>query len=232
MILSYLWKGMRSMFDTVKLDWTAIKCYHKRLLILPLSLFVIGWFSPIWLVPLGTFLLFSFSINVFAVEEKGDLNRLYLTLPVKRSKVVRGRYVQSFLLFAGGVMLGLALMPLANLISSSKWYPDYQWVLAVVSFSFLFYGLMILFMYPLLFRMGYQKGKLWGYYLPAGCFCLIYIAIMQYDMIACGGMLVYHMLVFASEHMLLVSGGMFALGALMLAISYWLSVRIYERREF
>lgn len=220
------------MFDTVKLDWIATKCYHKRLWILPLSLLVIGWFSPIWLVPLSTLLLFSFSINVFAVEEKGDLNRLYLTLPVKRSKVVRGRYVQSLLLFAGGVMLGLALMPLANLISFSKWYPDYQWILAVVSFSFLFYGLMTLFMYPLLFRLGYQKGKIWGYYLPAGCVCLAYIAIVQYDTLVSGGMLVFHMLVYASEHMLLVSGGMFMLGALMLVASYLLSVRIYKRREF
>ena len=131
-----------------------------------------------------------------------------------------------------GALLGLALMPLANLISSSKWYPDYKWVLAVVSFSFLLYELMILFMYPLLFKMGYQKGKIWGYYLPAGCVCLVYIGIVQYDMIVSGGMLVFHMLVYASEHMLLVSGGLFMLGALMLVISYLLSVRIYERREF
>lgn len=177
-------------------------------------------------------LLFSASINVFAVEEKGDLNRLYLTLPVKRRMVVRGRYVQSVLLFVGSVLLGLVLMPLANLISVSKWYPDDRWTLAVIAFSFLLYGLLILFMYPMLFKLGYQKGKIWGYYLPAGCFCLVYIAIVQYDMSVSGGKLIFHMLVYASEHMLFVSGGMFVLGALMLGVSYALSVRIYERREF
>lgn len=232
MTLLYIWKGMKNMFDTMKLDWIATKYYHKRLLILPFSLLVIGWFSPIWLVPLATFLLFNASINVFAVEEKGDLNRLYLTLPIKRSTVVTGRYIQSVMLFVGSVLLGFILMPLANLISRSKWYPDYRWVLAIISFSFLLYGLMILFMYPLLFKLGYQKGKIWGYYLPAGCFCLVYIAIVQYDMIVSGGMLVFHMLVYAQEHMLLVSGGLFMLGALMLVISYRLSIRIYEKREF
>ena len=87
-------------------------------------------------------------------------------------------------------------------------------------------------MYPLLFKLGYQKGKIWGYYLPTGCFCLVYIAIVQYDEIVSEGKLVFYMLVYAQEHMLRVSGGLFMLGALMLVVSYRLSVRIYEKREF
>ena len=39
---------------------------------------VTGGYSSIYLIPLGVFLLFSFSVNTFAAEEKGDLNRLYL----------------------------------------------------------------------------------------------------------------------------------------------------------
>lgn len=216
----------------MKLDLSATKYYYKRLLILPLTLLLIGWISSICLIPFGACLMFFFSINSFAVEEKGDLNRLYLTLPVKRSAVVTGRYVLSLVLFAGGILLGLVLMPLTNLVSFSKWYPDYKWTLALISFSFLFYGLMSLSMYPLLFKMGYQKGKIWGCYLPAGGICLIYIAVMQYDMIAGGGRLIFNMLVYASEHILFISGGMLALGAVMLGISYLLSVRIYQKREF
>lgn len=220
------------MLNIMKLDWSAIKYYHKRLLIIPLSLLLIGWYSPIWMIPMSAWLLFLFSTNPFAVEEKGDLNRLYLTLPMKRRTIVNGRYALSLMLFACGVLLGLAMMPLANLISNSKWYPDYKWILALVSFSFLLYGLVSLFMYPMLFKMGYQKGKFWGYYLPIGCNCLIYIVIMQYDMIVGGGMTIFKMLVYAADHILAVSVGMFALGALMMGISYALSVRTYERREF
>ena len=216
----------------MKLDWSAMKYCHKYFLFIPITLLAAGWFTSIHLIIFGTFLLFSFATNSFAVEEKGDLNRFYLTLPVKRRMVVGGRYALSFVLYVGGVLLGGALMPLVNLYSLSKWYPDFKWMLALLSFSFLFYSLMSLAMYPVLFRLGYQKGKIWGYYVPAIVICLIYCAAMEYDTIARGGTLILDLLVYASEHMLAVSGGMLALGVVLLGGSYLLSVRWYERREF
>ena len=87
-------------------------------------------------------------------------------------------------------------------------------------------------MYPQLFRLGYQKGKIWGYYLPAGMICLIYIIITEYDAKVKGGMFMTELLIYASEHILAVSGSLLALGAMLLGISYLLSVWIYGRREF
>ncbi len=219
------------MLKMLRLNWSAMKCYRIRFLMIPVCLFTVGCLSPIFLVPMGAFLLFSFSLNPFAVEEKGDLNRLYLTLPVDRRSVVLGRYVLSFLLFAVGVLLGLAMMPLANLVSLSKWYPDFRWNLALISFSFLFYGIMSLAMYPLLFKMGYQRGKVWGYYVPAVLICLIYVAMLEYDAMAGNGFLL-NLLVYASDHLLVVSGGMFAAGGMLLALSCFLSLWLYGRREF
>lgn len=79
---------------------------------------------------------------------------------------------------------------------------------------------------------GYQKGKIWGYYLPAGMICLIYIIITEYDAKVKGGMFMTELLIYASEHILAVSGSLLALGAMLLGISYLLSVWIYGRREF
>ncbi|MCI8692008.1 MAG: ABC-2 transporter permease [Lachnospiraceae bacterium] len=220
------------MLKMIRLNWSAMKCYRVRFLIIPVCLFTVGCFSPILLIPMGAFLLFSFSLNPFAVEEKGDLNRLYLTLPVPRRTIVTGRYLLSLLLFAAGVLLGLAMMPAANLVSLSKWYPDLRWNLALISFSFLFYGLMSLAMYPLLFRMGYQKGKIWGYYVPAILICLCYVAVVEYDMLMGNGTFIFDLLVYASEHLPAVSGGMLAAGGALLALSWVLSARLYARREF
>ena len=61
------------MLNVLKLDWSAIKSYRIRLLLLPIGLFVPGVLSSISLVPMGVVLLFSFSINTFLVEEKGGL---------------------------------------------------------------------------------------------------------------------------------------------------------------
>lgn len=209
-----------------------MKYYHIRSLLIPVILLIIGWFSPVLLVPASVFLLFCFSINPFAVEEKGDLNRLYLTLPIKRGAIVTGRYIFAFLLYLIGVLLGLILMPFANLISHSKWYPDYKWILVLLACSFLLHAVMSLSMYPLLFQLGYLKGKFFGVYLPLVVLLAAYIAVMEFDMIAKEGKLIFELLMFASEHMLFVSGGMFCLGAVLLMASYLLSKKLYAAREF
>ncbi len=220
------------MLNMIKLDWSSMKYFHRRFLIIPICLIITGWFSPIILIPMGVFLLFFFSINLFAIEEKGDLNRLYLTLPIRRNTIVTSRYALALLLYIVGVLLAFALMPFANLISSSKWYPDYKWILVLFSFSFLLHTVMSLSMYPLLFKLGYQKGKFWGLFLPAIIFSLIFISIIEYDITRKNGTLMFDLLVYTSEHLLLVSGGMFALGTACLTASYLLSNRLYAKREF
>lgn len=220
------------MLNMIKLDWSAMKYYHIRGIFLPFYLMLLGWVSPICLIPLGTIFMFAYSVNPFAVEEKGELHQLYLTLPVKRSTVVAGRYALSLLLFLAGLLIGWLLMPLANLVSISKWYPDLTWLLALVCFSFLAHGAMSLAMYPMLFWLGYQKGKLWGFYLPGILFALAFVALVEYDYLAAKGRLFTRMLTFASEHMLMACGGMFLLGLALLGISFLLSLGIYRRREF
>lgn len=219
------------MLKIVKLDWSAMKCYRKNFLIIPVALLAVGGLSSIYLVPMGVVFLFSFSINTFAIEEKGDLNSLYLTLPIERSRMVTGRYLLSLILFLAGILLGFALMPLANRYGLSRWYPDWRWALALGSFGFLIHALMSLAMYPVLFRLGYQKGKIWGYYIPAILVVFAYVAVMEYDVVT-GGLFITKMLTYASGHILSVSGGTFVLGAAIWAASWGLSVRLYSRREF
>ena len=219
------------MLKLMKLDWTAIKCYRIRCLLIPVALLVNGIFSTILMAPLGVFLLFSFSINFFAVEEQWNLNRLYLTLPVNRNRMVVGRYLLSLLLFLTGILSGFALMPFANLFSFSRWYPDWKWRLALGAFCFLIYALMNLAMYPVLFKLGYQKGRIWGYYIPCILTGLIYLALVEYDIMT-GGTFIRDALLYAAEHILTVSGGILLLGAAVWALSLCLSLRIYARREF
>ena len=220
------------MYKMIKLDWISMKYYHLRILILIPYLIFMGWFSPISLVPLSVILMFAYAVNPFAVEEKGDLNRLYLSLPVKRSAVVAGRYLLALLLFLAGLAAGFGMMPLANLISHSKWYPDLLWCLTLAAFSFLVHGLMSLAMYPMLFWLGYQKGKLWGFYLPGILIAIAYVILIEADRFFADGTLISRVLVYAAGHPLTICGGMFLLGLAFLTCSFLLSLRIYSRKEF
>lgn len=219
------------MFKMLKLDWAAMKSYRAKCLLIPVCLLLAGWFTSIYLVFLGIFLLFSFSVNSFVVEEKDKLDKLYLTLPLRRKQVVAGRYLLSFLLFLAGLLLGLLLMPLVNLYSLSRWYPDLDWILALLSSGFLLYALMSLSMYPVLFGLGYQKGRIWGYYIPAILFGLAGMGVVEYDIMV-GGIFIRDLLIYASEHTLVVSGGLLGIGVVVLAVSLLLSWKIYARREF
>lgn len=218
------------MLKMIRLDWSAMKQYHLRSLLLPVGMFIVGCSNPIFLMPMGTFLAFSYFLNIFGVEEKGDLNCLYLTLPVERRRIVSGRYFFSLILFLGGIVLGRLLMPLTNLISLSKWYPSASWNFEMAAVSFLLYALMNLSMYPLLFRFGYQKGKFLGMYVPLCLFGLIYTFIAIYTTV--NGSFLSNMLVYASNHIALVIGGTSLAAAGILAVSWLLSVRFYSRREF
>ena len=60
---------------------------------------------------------------------------------------------------------------------------------------------------------------------------LIYVAMLEYDAMAGNGFLL-NLLVYASDHLLVVSGGMFAAGGMLLAFSCLLSLWLYGRREF
>ena len=72
----------------IALDWRAMKVYQIRFLLLPIFALIIGWIYPVFVIPISVFMYMGFSINPFAVEEKGELNNLYLTLPVKRNTIV------------------------------------------------------------------------------------------------------------------------------------------------
>ncbi|MDE7299407.1 MAG: ABC-2 transporter permease, partial [Lachnospiraceae bacterium] len=145
---------------------------------------------------------------------------------------VTGRYALSLLMFLGGILLGFALMPVANLFSFSKWYPDFKWCLALIAFGFLLYSLLCLSMYPLLFKLGYLKGRLWGVFVPTMVFGLISALFTIYERLPGNEKLITSMLIYASEHILSVSGGMLVLGGIIFVLSYLLSTWQYQKREF
>ena len=106
----------------IALDWRAMKYYQIRLLLLPVFVFIFGVYSPLTVIPMSVFLSLNFSLNPFAVEEKGELNNLYLTLPVRRKSIVAGRYILSIIMLLCGIAIGILILPLANKLSISKWF--------------------------------------------------------------------------------------------------------------
>ena len=79
------------------LDWHAMKLYQKLVYLTPLFFFIWGMPGSVFVIPLGVLYCAAISAWVFSVEDKGDLNRLYLTLPIKKREIVAGRYLFSII---------------------------------------------------------------------------------------------------------------------------------------
>lgn len=219
--------------NVMALDWRAIKYYQIRSLLLPFTAFLFGvLYSSIMVIPIMTFLGASFSVNPFAVEEKGELNNLYLTLPITRNQIVIGRYALSFAIFIVGVIMGIPIMALSNTISFSKYYIGAEGVFIIVAISFLLYSIFNLFMFPILFKLGYQKGKMLGFYIPAILFSVIAAAYYATTLLHGKETITIDFIAFLTDNLILASGAFIILATAVLIISCMFSIKLYSKRSF
>lgn len=215
------------------LDWQAMKYYHKRAILVPLFGFLTGifFFTPL-VIPSCAMMSLIYSINAFAVEDKGELNQLYLTLPVGRDTIVKGRFALSISMGLCGIIVGIPVMLLGDYFVFSHYYYPVSWNAAVIAFAFFVFALCNLSSYPLLFRLGYSKGKLWGFYLPLLAAGIIYGAIQTVISTEKYKGVVFEVLLFAGSHVYIISVGLVLLSILLLFISFILSKYFYSKREF
>ena len=213
-------------------DWKAIKYFHLRILLIPVISLTAGIISALLVVPVNVFMFLFFSINTFAVEEKCDLNRLYLTLPVSRSSIVGGRYALSICMGLAGLITGIPLAVFADRFSLSHYYGPSGWFLPVVTISYLLFSVFNLCMFPILFRLGYTKGKFWGMCVPLALFAGLYCAWVITSSLPGNEYLLFNALKYAGKNMFLVNGSIVSAATLILAVSFLLSEKLYSKREF
>ena len=227
------------MLNMNKLDWLGMKYYWPRLILMPLMVAIYGSQSETMIISLMAFFMRAYSVNPFAVEEKGKLDNLYLTLPITRKTIVKTRFCLSLLMQAAGLLLGVLLTVLLSktlygkdIFFEHNFKADVSTICILVSVNFLFYAIMNLTMFPTLFKLGYVKGKSVGFYIPifAGAIavCGLYIVCRYNDSF---GQLVMKVLEWAYANPFIMSGILFALAVCFLAISYILSIRLYDKRE-
>jgi hypothetical protein len=225
----------------IKLDWLGMKYYQIRIIVIPIAICFMGIIGEILIVPFISFFMLSFSVNPFAVEKKGKLDNLYLTLPVTSKTIVNARLGLSLIMQFAGLVFGTAVTAVMAkllygrtvLIFEHDFLPGFGNVFLLICLSLLFYAVMHLSMFPVLFKLGYAKGKAIGFYVPViGVIVLIYAAALLTvfnESFKTWGLAVVG---WAVANMTLTSLLMLAAAVLIYAVSYALSQRTYSRREF
>ncbi|MCL2188592.1 MAG: ABC-2 transporter permease [Defluviitaleaceae bacterium] len=213
------------------LDWRAMQLISKVVILCcPLFLFLVGITHQLLVLPMSMWFALTIAVSTFQDEEKCSLEKLYHTLPVTRRQIVNARFLYSFVLMLIFIPISHGVTAITRLFASSRWYFGTEGNLTLIAFGVLAFAVFHLFMFPLLFKLGYQKGKMLGLYLPSGLFGGLYMLYLTLET-AFRGNITFRFIVFASEYLWVVSAGVFTLAMGLLGLSYVLSQRLYARRE-
>lgn len=225
-------KNASTIWKIIALDWRATP-FISRLFCFIMSpvIFMTGFFlSQLLVLPFAMWFAIAASIMPFQNEEKGALNNLFLTLPVTRQQIVAARYVNALLWVLFYMPVGLIIMPIVRHFATSRWYLGFAGNLSLVAVSLLMFAVFVMAMFTFLFKYGYQKGKTLGIYVPSGIFMALIVMIYTLMNVLSFNFM-FEFIIFATENMLLVSGGIILLSAGILFLSYYLSLRSYARLD-
>ncbi|MDR1565530.1 MAG: ABC-2 transporter permease [Oscillospiraceae bacterium] len=217
----------------IRTDWLATKSQHWRLLIMAAIVVVFALMEmSMIIIPISAYMAIAFSMNAFAVEEKGKLDHLYLSLPLSRKSIVRGRFTFMILLLVIALAIcGAIVVATSPHLQFGEIYTDVEpkSIALMCSLGFAFSGFINLSMYPVMFRMGYEKGKIFGFYIPVFVIALIFgltaaFAATRIEILL--GWLLYWL-----ANPLKVCGIMLAVGTVLFYLSYRLSLWLYSKRD-
>ncbi|MCL1965156.1 MAG: ABC-2 transporter permease [Firmicutes bacterium] len=229
------------MLNMIKLDWIGMKCYQKRFIIIPCTTLLYGFFFVPIVIPLMAFMMFSFSVNPFAVEEKGKLDNLYLTLPVTRKAIVSARYGLSLLMQLVGFTAGTVITILYSRLLYGRtafgiahsFHADCSAIFLIICGSLLLYAVMNLCSFPLLFKIGYARGRGLGFYVPIIGFAIVVSAVYMFGYFNDAfQQFLLSAVEWAFANTVWTAVCMLIGAALLLALSYMISQKVYARREF
>ena len=109
----------------------------------------------------GAWFIALMATNIFAIQEKNHLERLYGSVCVSLNEVVLGRYIFVFLNYLAGMVAIIVLY--LGFVLSRKAIFDVPDTMLGFGLSFLVFSTITEIQMPLFFKMGYTKAKLWSF---------------------------------------------------------------------
>mgnify|MGYP001221493692 CR=1 FL=1 len=221
---------MNKNISFIKLDFATIKPYKRSLYFYVLIMLLVGFTSKSFNV-IFSMIIAGFPIILsypFAISEKNGLDTLYSTLSLDRKDVVIGRY--SFVVF-----IKLIAMALLTIFASV----NFNWnsnsltigeASLYISLLFLILSLLISFQYPLFFKYGYTKAKIYTY-IPLFLlfFCL---GILPSILMKLGVYINWNKLSIILDNNKTSFSILFILiGFVFLLISCLISIKIYQKKD-
>ena len=219
---------MNKLLSFVKLDIITIKPYFTwKTLLIMLAVTVSLSFNESQnglIIGFIMVLALTFSSYPFAVGEKNGIDALYATLPVKRNCVVLGRYLFALILDIAIGLLAVIISASLQLIMKNTFNLKESFfimLILLVSYS-IFQAIQL----PIYFKLGYAKAKLLAY-LPVLVFPLLVLSTASFFKES-----IISLFIWVMENQMLTAIISAALWAVIVIISYKISLKFYMKRSF
>ncbi|MGN0337963.1 MAG: ABC-2 transporter permease [Lachnospiraceae bacterium] len=174
-----------------------------------------------------TFIAGFLTISSFGYDDNGNCMPFLLTLPVSRTLYVKSKYLLGFLLTFIGWLAGMVISMITAFLHKAP--PTAEAVLFQLAWVFL-WMIMLSFVLPMLFKFGAEKGRM-----ATLAMMLVFMAIvfvftklaeeLGMDVDACLDAL-------ASQQIVVLVAGMAVVALIMVLISYSISAKIVQKKEY
>lgn len=153
---------MNGAFRIAKLDFFTMKSQAVlyAIMVLIIVMFSIMDSSIIVSFITGAWFTALMASNIFVIQEKNNLNRLYGSVSVELKDIVLGRYIFAFSNYVISLVTVIAVSLIVSLFRDM--FIDVSNILLGFSLSLLIYSIITGIQMPLFFKLGYTKAKIWA----------------------------------------------------------------------
>jgi len=209
------------MLGLMKKDLLMIKCNLKLIVIMFIAFTFMTLNNNMNMFFMPSFISVIVFISTFSYDEYNNWNSYLVTLPNGRKRVVISKYVTSFFLCLLSILITIILSVIIGILNNKL---DLEIILSGMIGCFFSLVVLQAIMYPFIFKYGVEKARI-GIFV--GVFSISIISGLiskQIDIVVCKSIISF----FNQYYMLIIP---FA-SLIILLISYEISKKIYENKEF
>lgn len=215
---------MKMILKVVNLDFYTMKGQMANYLLIPvLALFFSFMGSSMIVLSLtAAWFVLIINTNIFAIQEKNGLDRLYVSLSISQRNMVMGRYIFLFLNFVFAYFVVLIVGVIASIFHSQSIAGK---DLAVgFCISCLLFSVVSAMQLPIFFKIGYTKGK----YLSLIPFFVVVMSLLIFPTFIDGFSFAFG---FAWKHIEVISVLSLVVSIAAGIVSYYISVFCYKKQR-
>lgn len=209
-------------------DLLLTRSYLKNLLFLMVAFALIGISTGNVIAFYIPFIAIMICMSTFSYDEYNKWNSYLLTMPIKKKNVVKAKYLFTILIVFFATILGIILSIFISLVKDTFVLSNFLNTVGISSF----YGIIGLFIfvsliYPLLYKFGSEKGRI--YVMGLIAFIVMIMLVISSLSNSIGIHIPDSFISFIKNNIIYLSAIM---TVVLYFISYFISVRIYSKKEF